>query len=381
MKEVLEIILYVLFFLILYSYILYPVVLYAFSYFFKKKVSFDKQHKPTFGIVIPVYNEEKVIIEKIKNILAINYPPNKLSIWIGSDQSSDNTNKLVEEFDDLRVHLWIAPKRGGKTEILNNFIPMIDAQILLMTDANTMHDPECLNKMAGYFADESVGAVAGRVIHTQSGGSELSEVAYRSFEVWQKKNESMLHSSISAFGGFYAIKKALVKPIPFNAYSNDDVLIPMNVIRQKKRVLFEKEAISYEDLAGNVKDEFQRRIRIGAGNFQSFFWLFDFLNPFMGWPAFCYISHKVLRWFSPLFFAGIYITSALLTFIFPDIVYQIIFGGACAGILISLTYKFPGIKTLRPFYYFLVMNIALFLGLFRYASGIKSAAWSRTERE
>jgi cellulose synthase/poly-beta-1,6-N-acetylglucosamine synthase-like glycosyltransferase len=350
----------------------------------------NKDIFPSVAVLVPVYNEEKVIEKKIRNIFSLDYPANKLSVWIGSDQSTDKTNSIVSNYPDKRIHLWIAEKRGGKTEVLNNLIPQINSEIILLTDANTMHKSDCLKQMVGYFSDSSVGIVAGRVIHmvreSVTGdkhlkGEELAEEMYRSFEVWQKKQESALHSSISAFGGFYCIRKSLFKPIPFNAYSNDDVLIPMNVIRQKKRVIFEEKAISLEDVSGNLKMEFSRRVRIGAGNFQAFFWLLDFLNPFKGWPAFCFISHKVIRWFSPLIILLSGLSLIALYFLTLNSLYFYMLLAAMLFILPSLMHSIIRIKIFQTIFYFLAMNVALLFGLFRYLGGIKSATWSRTERE
>lgn len=368
-------------FFILYSYCIYPVLLSLFAVLFKKKIIFDNGYQPTVGIVVPVYNEEKIIRQKIENILSMQYPPEKISVWIGSDQSTDRTNEIIKTFDDKRVRLWIAPKRGGKTEVLNNLVPQVDSEIIFLTDANTMHQADCLKKMVGYYADPAVGAVLGRVKHIIRDGNDFAETMYRSFEVWQKNLESRLHSSIAAFGGFYTIRKEYFKPIPFNAYSNDDVLIPMNIIRQKKRVVFEYNAISEEDVTGYLRTEFNRRIRIGAGNFQAFFWLLDFLSPFRGWSSFCYISHKVFRWFSPFAIIGMYVSLGLLSIMSTSIVFKILFFLGFLVLLFFILYKLFKLKIIRPLYYFFAMNIALFFGFFRYLGGIKSAAWARTKRE
>lgn len=375
-----QILFFLCIFVVLYSYGIYPFLLIFLARFWGRKTQFDSQYLPRIGVVIPVYNEEDVIERKIKNIFSLDYPEDKLSIWIGSDCSSDQTNELVNNYPDSRVHLWTAPERGGKTEILNQLIPHVEADILLLTDANTEHRQDCLKKMIGYFADPETGIVAGRVIHTIKRGQEFAEEFYRQFEVWQKYNESLLHSSISAFGGFYLLRKNLFQPIPFNAYSNDDVLIPMNVIRKGKRVLFDNDAVSLEDVSGDIKIEFTRRIRIGAGNFQSFFWLLDFLNPLKGWPWFCYVSHKVIRWFSPLLMLAGYACLIALFVLTHSPVYLVLLTIGLVGCGMGLMYRIFPLRVLRPLYYFMAMNLALFFGLFRFLIGIKSAAWSRTER-
>lgn len=363
-----------------YSYIVYPLILPVCARLFGRDTTPDVAHEPTVGVVIPAYNEEDVIRKKIDNVLSFHYPPDKLRVWVGSDQSDDNTDEIVRSYDDQRVRLWVAPQRGGKTEILNKLVPQVDTDIVFLTDANTMHRPDSLRELVKHFADSSVGAVAGHVEHVIGEQQQFEEVFYRSFEARQKFLESRLHSTISAFGGFYCMRKSLFRPIPHNAYSNDDVLIPMNVIRQGFRVIYEPRAISQEDVGEDIGMEFLRRIRIGAGNFQAFFWLLDFLNPLRGWPAFCFLSHKATRWFSPLFMAAGFFSCGALGLSKSGVFYKVLLFAGLLSIAIGLTFRILRFKMFRPIFYFLSMNTALLLGFFRFIGGIKSAAWSRTAR-
>jgi cellulose synthase/poly-beta-1,6-N-acetylglucosamine synthase-like glycosyltransferase len=382
--KTLEVLFWLSVFILFYSYVLYPITILIFARVFKNPIIKDENFFPSIGVLVPVHNEEGVIRKKIENIFAIDYPEDKLTIWIGSDCSTDATVKIITEMNNPRIHLWIAPKRGGKTGIVNNLTPLIEAEIVLLTDANTMHRPDCLKAIARNFADERVGVVAGHIEHltnhTDHDDEYGGESIYRVFESRQKILEGHLHSTISAFGGFYAIRKKIFKNIPPNSYSNDDVLIPMNCIRQGYRVVYEPEAISEEDFTDNVHSEFSRRIRIGAGNYQAFFWLLDFLNPAKGWPCFCYVSHKVTRWFSPLFLIAIISSCGFLFYLDTNVLYKIIFSSGSILIIASLFYKLIPLRLSRHIYYFLAMNLALILGLFRYLGGIKTAAWSRTER-
>lgn len=375
-----EILFWLSLFILGYSYTVYPILLFVFVRLFGKPVRRDNSYEPTVGVLVPAHNEEKVIQKKIDNILAMQYPADKLSIWVGSDCSTDATETIVRNNNNPRIHLWNAPERGGKTGVLNGLAPLIDADIILFTDANTFHHPDCLRAVVRNFADERVGGVAGHIEHAKRGDEEMGEGLYRSFESKQKFHEGVLHSSISAFGGFYAIRKALFKPIQGNAYSNDDVLIPMNVIRQGYRIIYELDAISEEENTGNVGSEFLRRVRIGAGNFQAFFWLLDFFNPLRGWPAFCLVSHKFTRWFSPLFLLIAVVSCGILFFEGQNDLYRIIFAIGSFTVVSALLHKVIPLRLNRHIYYFFIMNIALLFGFFRFLGGIKSAAWSRTER-
>jgi cellulose synthase/poly-beta-1,6-N-acetylglucosamine synthase-like glycosyltransferase len=380
MIKIWEVIFWLSIFVVVYSYTVYPFLLFVFVHLFGKPVQQDQHYITSVGVLVPAYNEEMVIRKKIDNILAINYPEDKLSVWVGSDCSTDATETIVKSYANPRVHLWTAPSRGGKTGVLNGLAPLIDADVLLFTDANTMHHPDCLTAIVRNFADPQVGGVAGHIAHTVSGEDEMGEDLYRTFESRQKYYEGMLHSTISAFGGFYAIRKSAFRPIPANAYSNDDVLIPMNVIRQGLRVVYEPEAVSEEDMTGHIKSEFNRRIRIGAGNFQAFSWLLDFFNPLRGWPAFCLVSHKFTRWFSPLFLLLATISCTILVFKSPQEIYRMLFATGSIIVLAGVFHKVISLRISRHVFYFLTMNVALLLGFKRFITGIKTAAWSRTER-
>ena len=367
--------------IIVYSYLLYPALLTVFAKLFSRPVvSKNDDHLPEIGVLVPAYNEEKVIARKIENILSMDYPPEKISVWVGSDCSDDKTDEIVSAFTDPRVHFWRSPKRGGKTGIINGLAPQIQSEIILLTDANTMHRPDCLKAMAKHFGDTAVGGVAGHIEHKITDGNENAETVYRSFESYQKVLEGKLHSTISAFGGSYAIRKKLFQPIPENAYSNDDVLIPMNIIRQGYRIIYEIDAVSEEDMTEEVSSEFQRRVRIGAGNFQAFFWLFDFFNPMRGWPWFCYTSHKVTRWFSPFFIALCFASCLLIALLGNLPIYKFLLSVGIIFSVSGLLYHRMPLKINRQIFYFFAMNFALLLGSLRFAGGIRSAVWKRTER-
>ena len=117
-------------FFTVYSYVVYPLLLSLFARIFARPVATDDAFCPSVAVLVPVFNEESVIRAKINNILALDYPPDRLSIWVGSDCSTDATHDIVRGFPDSRIHLWIAPRRGGKTEVLNQLAPMVKADVI-----------------------------------------------------------------------------------------------------------------------------------------------------------------------------------------------------------------------------------------------------------
>jgi cellulose synthase/poly-beta-1,6-N-acetylglucosamine synthase-like glycosyltransferase len=368
---------------IVYSYVGYLVIVGVLARLFGRPWSRSDASLPTVAFVVPVYNEELVIENKLRNILALDYPGDKLTIWVGSDCSTDRTHELVQRSGDARVHLWVAPVRGGKTQVINLLTPTIQgAEVVVLTDANTRHDVGSVRALVRSFADPRVGAVAGQIEHAATGSDASEERMYRGFESRLKEAEALLHSCTSAYGGFYAIRRELFRPIPANAYSNDDVLIPAGIVRQGSRVVFDHEAVSREELAGDPRKEFSRRVRIGAGNFQALGWMLDFVNPLRGWPAFCFASHKLMRWISPLvlltaFFSGAALYVRGWT---PVALYGGVFWIGVVTLALTALATVVPVRPLLGVRYFVAMNVALLFGLARYAGGIHSAAWSPTDR-
>jgi len=358
----------------------YPILVKFFSRIFAKPLVQNKDYECTLAIVVPAYNEEEVIREKIENILSLDYPREKMNIWIASDCSTDQTEKIVEEYKEKGVRLWKAPSRMGKSQVLNRVIPMTDGEIAVVTDADIMMEKESLRKIVRNFGDPSVGCVGGNTRYGKGPEARAEERVYRFYERKLKEWESMLHSSVAVFGSFYAVRRELFKTLPDKALANDDILIPMNIIRKGCRVYFESEALSYEKPASRVKGEFLRRIRIGTSNLQAFFWLLDFLNPLKGWAWFCFVGHKVLRWFSPFFLAAGWLSTFFLGWIYGLMLSKVLFLAGVVVFVVAVSSFVIPLRCSRYVMYFLAMNIALILGAVKFLCGIRRSFWSPPER-
>ncbi len=379
-----EILFYSSLFLCVYAYGLYAFLLSGMVRLLRKKHRRSSSYTPRVTVLVPVYNEEKVVKEKIENCLALDYPKELLQVMVCSDCSTDRTAEIVKTFCGRGIAFVDYRERSGKTGVVNKSAPKAEGEIVVLTDANTMLQPDAVSKLVSMYSSEKIGAVLGQVkLVVPEGGHGLQkEILYRNFETDLKYNEGLFGATIGAFGGFYSIRKELFVPLPANAYSNDDLIIPMKILRRGYRVVFDKEAVSVEETGQTVEEEFRRRIRIGAGNFQSFFFLPGLLNPFRVKTFILYTSHKVLRWFSPFILLAIIISNILLFSQYPYAVFGYIQAGfyllATVGCLFSKTRIIVPIAS--PIYHFVSMNIAVLFGFFRYLRGIKSAVWESTER-
>lgn len=371
-------------FLIAYSYFLYPIFLVLFSLFKKPiEINSNGSYIPSVSMVISAYNEEKVIEEKIKNCLTLDYPKEKLEIVVGSDGSTDNTVCIVAKFSDQAIRFWNFPKRMGKVNVLNKITPYLTSQIVVFSDANTMYEADAIKELVKPFSNSKIGCVCGKLVlkkPNENCGGEF-EGFYWQYESFLKKYEGRYGSLLGANGGIYAIRKNLFEILPSNTLIEDFVL-PMKILSRGYNVYFAPDAIATEETSRTIHEESRRKTRIGAGDYQALTLTLPMLNISRGFPSFAYWSHKVLRWLVPFFLIFLLLLNLLLLgkaiyqllFIIQSMVYM----GAFIGYMLSKRKR--NIKLFSILYYFIVMNTSLLIGFFRFFSGMQSVAWERVDR-
>ncbi|MBU1708330.1 glycosyltransferase family 2 protein [bacterium] len=368
---------------IAHTYVFYPLSLLLFAGRIPKPPE-EPSEWPKISILVPAYNEELTIAAKIENCLALDYPVDKLEVMVGSDCSSDRTAEIVKENSDPRVRFFEMQQRSGKTGVLNHLIENVQGQILIFTDANAFFERDAVKKLIRHFENPDVGAVCGRldVILPEGTNAVYGESVYRKFEIFLKTLESNFGGTTGAFGGFYALRRELFRPYSHDG-SLDDVVTLLNAVEQKKRVIFEPEASSHEESSGSLREEFDRRVRIGKGNFQTLARMGYMIHPRFGATAYTFFSHKVLRWLSPFLLLSAFIGSLLLqsiAFYQTLLWFQIILyaAGLFAGFFSRLGIHIP---VLIMIYHFTVLNVALLLGFFKWLQGERQVIWERSERK
>jgi cellulose synthase/poly-beta-1,6-N-acetylglucosamine synthase-like glycosyltransferase len=371
--------------LVAYAYLGYPILIYILSRMRgPRKLAdiADRDDWPMVSLVIAAYREETVIAERVKNALSLDYPADRFEVIIGCDGKEDRSGEIVAGFEDPRVRLEQFPKRRGKASVLNDCVPLAKGEIIAFSDANTMMQPDAIKLLVRHFEDETVGAVVGNLQLVDSETGANADSVYWRYENMLKRCEGRVGALLGANGAIYAIRKELYEPIPANTII-DDFLIGMRIHRHKRALLYDAEAIAIEETAPSIGGEFHRRARIGAGGFQSLVWLLDLLSPFRPMLSFAFWSHKVLRWFCPLFLLVALIANIALASI--DSCY------ACLLVLHLLFYASGWVggritaggplKLFRIIAMFVGMNAALGVGFWRWISGAQGGAWKRTERE
>jgi cellulose synthase/poly-beta-1,6-N-acetylglucosamine synthase-like glycosyltransferase len=333
-----------------------------------------------------VYNEEKVIREKIKSVLQTRYPSNKIEFLIGSDNSTDSTNAIIQEYAAVYPQIrFTVFERQGKANILNRLVPMASHEILIFTDANVLFTEDLIYHLVKHFKNPVIGQVGANIINKgiRNDGISFQEKAYIQRETYMKYLEGIIWGcSIGAFGACYALRKNLFRPIPQN-FLMEDFFISMHVLEKKYKAITELDAIAYEDVSNEMSEEFRRKVRISAGNFQNLSVYRHLLLTLPLQPGFSLLMHKVIRWWGPFLIILMLFTSGMLAFVNEFYRYMFIAQVASISVMFiepQLARIGIHVRPLRFISYFCWMNVALFIGWLKYLKGVNTNVWQPTKR-
>jgi cellulose synthase/poly-beta-1,6-N-acetylglucosamine synthase-like glycosyltransferase len=371
--------------LLAYSYVGYPGLLWLLRTVTPARPSRagEPTQWPSVSIIVSAYNEEQVIAERMRNLLAIDYPRDRLEILVGSDGSTDRTCAIVQEYEPHGVRLIAFGQRGGKASVLNNLVARARGKIVVLTDANTFFHPDAVRALVtALWRHPTACAVVGHLELRSPTAAGNLDGAYWRYETWLKTLESRFGAVLGANGAIYAFRRARYRPLPGEAVV-DDFLIPMLMrLYDGGEVFFVPAAQAYETSPTNVRHELRRRVRIGAGDLQALLWTWPLLLPWKGMVAFSYLSHKVLRWLGPwLMLTAFTANLALLGRpVFREffLVQLAFYGlGALAAVVRPVPLLGPAASAVL---YFILLNAGLGLGFVRLALGLQRPFWSTVPR-
>lgn len=353
---------------------------------------------PEVAVLMAVYNEEKVLRETIASILASDYPRGKLRVFIGSDGSTDRSEAIAKAFakEDSRLRLVGFGGRNGKIRIINRLAEGAaseftdpDKALYILCDANVTWSPTMLRLLASHFKRDEVGLVGAAVsdrVRDHAGIGDQEE-AYIGQENVVKFAEGVLWGRLmGAFGACYAIRARLFVPVPAH-HIVDDFFQTMACLEQGSDAIVDLEAVCHESVSTDIREEFRRKRRIAAGNFQNLARFASFLQPWNSSLAttFAFWSHKGLRWCGPILLMVSFVSCLVLAAIHPIHLLPLAgFAGVFA--MAALDRLLPGRKGIvakfcRFARYFLSMNLAIALGGCDYLRGPRTSVWEPTRRE
>lgn len=372
--------------LFLYAYLLYPAIL----WFVSRRNPWlaptgAPAEWPPITIVLPVYNEERVIRTTIESLLVIDYPPDRRQILVLSDASTDGTHAIVREYADRGVELVVMPERRGKTAAENESARHATGAVVINTDATTRIFPDAVKPLVNVFRDETVGVASGRDVSAAVDTSEANraESGYVGYEMWVRDLETRAGSIVGASGCFMAIRRTLFDQLFPEALSRD-FASPLLARRGGFRAVSVPAARAMVPRARSLRVEFRRKTRTMARGIETLWYLREMMElRKYGRFAWMLWSHKAARWHAfltaPLGLVGLVLVAR------TSIPAQYLLGLAAVGLALGgLAFAWPESRPiprlLASLGYLVGAGAAAILAWIKALRGERNPIWEPTRR-
>lgn len=385
MELFLRILFYISAIIIVWAMVGYPLSLKIISKVYKsRKLRKDYSHQPTVTVMVVAHNEEKVILEKLHNIIELDYPKDKIEFLISSDNSTDRTIEIVKDFiadhPDSNIRLYEVKARMGKTNAQNEAQKTVTTEYLVMTDANSMMDKNAVTELMASFTSDYISYVAGKVIFVNNDVSSISgaESSYWDSDLVSRDIESRIQTITAGNGAIYACRNNEYKD--FDPIQSHDTAMPLDFALNMKRAIANHDAIAYEKAGEVVEDEFGRKVRMNRLILKHILPDIRILNIFKyKWFSYFYFGHRTCRYLLWISHLLILVSSALL---FQESwFYSLAFIGQVLFYMLSVISMTSHLKNkiLTMIYYYTVTIIAQWVGVYRIATGQAKPFWEKAE--
>jgi cellulose synthase/poly-beta-1,6-N-acetylglucosamine synthase-like glycosyltransferase len=365
--------------LVIYAYLGYPVTLAVLSRVARRPIARGAYDYTTeVSLIIPAYNEEAVITQKLENTLSLDYPPDKLQVIVVSDASTDRTDELVTPFvEESGVELVRVAVRQGKANALNAGLEQAHGELVVFSDSSILLDSMALREIVRPFSDPAVGIVSGEDHIPDGGGEGL----YGQYELYLRNKESALHSIVGASGSFYAQRRYLVDPFPEGLAP--DFLSVLNTVEKGFRAVSEPKAIGFMTALPSNEEEFRRKVRTLLRGMSTLWAKRQLLNPLKyRWFAFELLCHKILRWLVPAFLLLVLVGNLFVAtspFYGLTLLLQVVFYGI-ALLAWQNVGNLSGTVVGKVALYFTSVNLAIAYAWLRFVGGARQELWEPSRR-
>jgi poly-beta-1,6-N-acetyl-D-glucosamine synthase len=363
--------------LIAYTYFGYAAWLWLRGRWMQKEVR-RAPYSPFVSLVMVVKNEELLLERKLENLLSLDYPSDLLQLIVVSDGSTDRTENILREYaNNPRVHVVLNQLSRGKASGVNDALELAQGDVVVFTDARQAIEPAAVRLLLENFADSEVGCASGELMLGDPGAGESGEGLgiYWKVEKFIRELESASGSVVGATGALYAVRRNLLVPLPPETIL-DDVYLPMQVVRQGARVVFDIRARAWDSRIPGTTHEFGRKVRTLTGNYQLVQfapWLLSKANPI----RFEFVSHKLLRLTVPFALGAVLLASLVLRGPIYQIALALQLGFYGFGLLAIAGMKLGPLSRMADMALtFVVLNAAAVMAFANFASSRK-AAWVR----
>lgn len=382
---IIKILFYLSAFIIFWAMVGYPISLKLIKGIFStRKNKKDYSHQPSVTLLIVAHNEEKVMLEKLQNVVELDYPKEKLEILVSSDNSTDDTNQIVNDFiinnPQHNVRLYEVKQRKGKTNAQNEAVKTLMSEYIVMTDANSLLDKNAIKELMASFISDDIAYVSGRlsIINADDNLTSQSESSYWSLDLQMRDIESNMQTITAGNGALYACRTK--DYIEVELIQSHDSAMPLYYGLEGKRAIANHDAIAYEKAGEVVEDEFKRKVRMNRIILKHILPDLRLLNIFKyKWFTFFYFGHRTSRYLLWISHLVLLITNFLL--VKENIFYLVLFVLQLIVYGIAIIQHFLKLKNkyLNIIYYYVMTIVAQWVGVYRIVTGNAKPFWEKAE--
>ncbi len=380
-----KVIFYISAFVIVWAMVGYPISLKVIGKIYKsRKLQKDYNHQPTVTVMVVAHNEEKVILDKLNNIIELDYPKEKIEFLISSDNSTDRTNEIVRSFianhSEYNIRLYEVKARMGKTNAQNEAKKTVTTEYLVMTDANSIMDKNAVKELMAAFTSDDIAYVTGRlsIVNHETSDVSNAEASYWDGDLATREIEGRIQTITAGNGALYACRTK--DYYDFNPIQCHDSAMPLFYALEGKRAIANHDAIAYEKAGEVIEDEFHRKIRMNRIILKHILPDIRILNVFKyRWFSYFYFGHRTCRYLLWISHLLLLVSSALL--IRESWIYSFAFFGQILFYLLALIYVVTKTqnKYLTLIYYYTVSIIAQWVGVYQIVTRQTKPFWEKAE--
>jgi biofilm PGA synthesis N-glycosyltransferase PgaC len=370
---------------IFYTYIGYPLLIKFLSIRSSIPVNkslLDRDELPLISVVVTIRNESVNIEKKLTNIITQTYPQEKMEVIVVSDGSDDGSNEIIQKWVEKSaneqpvVRLVHYNKAQGKPYAVNMGVRESSGEIIILADARQSFMEDAICQLVANFNDSSIGCVSGELIFRENHSSEIDYEmgAYWRYEKWVRKTESRIGSVVGVTGSIYAIRKSLFVDMPCEVLL-DDVYEPMSIALKGYRVIFDESALAIDVVSNDVSQEWKRKVRTLAGNWQLISLGGGFFSPLKNDIWWKFWSHKIFRLLVPFALLILFTTSILLDGLFYQLAASVQSAFYIMAICANYSASLRQVKLVNLSYFFIVLNSAVVIGFYYWVTGNTHMLW------
>lgn len=385
MGLLLRILFYISGFIIAWAMVGYPLSIKLIGKVYKnRKLKKDYYHQPSVLVMVVAHNEEKVILDKLHNIIELDYPQDKIEFLVASDNSTDKTNEIVRQFikehQDRKIRLYEVKARKGKTNAQNEAHKTVTTEYLVMTDANSMMDKKSVKELMATFTSDDIAYVSGRLTIINQDVSDVSdaETSYWDSDMAIREIEGRIQTITAGNGALYACRTK--DYYDFDPIECHDSAMPPLYALQCKRAVCNHDAIAYEKAGEIIEDEFGRKVRMNRIILKHILPDVRIFNIFKyKWFSYFYFGHRTCRYLLWISHLLVFIANALLIsqswFYIVALAVQILFYFLALLRMITKTNN----RLMTLIYYYCVTIIAQWVGVYNILTGKAKPFWEKAE--